>query len=188
MTMPSEMRPLFVPLKAEFYHAFVAGSKTIEYRKYGKRWNEKTCPPGRRVTISNGYGKRNRRSGVVSTFDVGDTDYLRRDWISVYGVKPFRSARIGITLDAPELLQTPLFVAAGVIARMSDFMAANFPPGRSCWRVREAMELLVRAGFGEANPARIRVAAIDNGWTINCLGFICRPVTGGATDGKPTDV
>lgn len=178
-------KPLFVPLKAEFYSAFVDGSKTIELRKHGQRWNATTCRIGRPVTISKGYGKRHRRSGVITSFAVGRTDYLRRDWIRVYGVQPCESARIGITLDVPELLQTPLFGAAGVIARMADCLAANFPRGRSYWRVREAMELLVRAGFGEANPARIRVAAIDNGWTINCLGFLCRPVPGGGKDARP---
>ena len=29
---------LFIPLKTAYYDAFVDGSKTVEYRRYGKGW------------------------------------------------------------------------------------------------------------------------------------------------------
>lgn len=58
--------PVFIPLKTEYYEAFCDGSKTVEYRQYGPRWNERTCQVGRRVTISKGYGKQTDWRGVAS--------------------------------------------------------------------------------------------------------------------------
>lgn len=46
------MKPLFIPLKGEFYEAFADGSKTVEYRRYGPRWNERTCERGRPVVLT----------------------------------------------------------------------------------------------------------------------------------------
>ena len=66
---PQEMKPLFVPLKAEHYEDVQIGTKRIEYRLYGKRWNEKTCLVGRRITLSKGYGKGNRINGVIVGFN-----------------------------------------------------------------------------------------------------------------------
>jgi len=51
------MKPIFIPLKTEYYEAFEDGSKTEELRLYGPRWNEKTCTVGRQVILSKGYGK-----------------------------------------------------------------------------------------------------------------------------------
>ena len=62
------MKPLFIPLYTEFYEQFENGTKTIEYRNYGPRWNEKTCLIGRPVVISKGYGKKNRLKGIVTNF------------------------------------------------------------------------------------------------------------------------
>ena len=59
------MKALFIPLNTEPYEAFKAGSKTIEWRIYGKRWNESTCIPGRGCILSKGYGKKDRLTGVV---------------------------------------------------------------------------------------------------------------------------
>lgn len=66
------MKPLFIPLKSEFYEAFERGDKHSELRLYGPRWNEKTCPAGRPVILSKGYGKQNRLQGVV-------IEFLKRD-------------------------------------------------------------------------------------------------------------
>jgi hypothetical protein len=60
--------PLFIPLKAEYYREFACGMKTTEYRLYGPRWNERTCVIGRPVTLSLGYGKRERLRGTVAGF------------------------------------------------------------------------------------------------------------------------
>ena len=62
------MKPLFIPLKTEYFNSFVAGTKDYEIRKYGPRWNEKTCAEGRPVTLSKGYGKGHRLSGKVGRF------------------------------------------------------------------------------------------------------------------------
>ena len=61
-------KPLFIPLKKEYYEAFLEGSKTDELRLYGPRWNENTCPAGRGVLLSNGYGKKNRTIGRIWKF------------------------------------------------------------------------------------------------------------------------
>jgi hypothetical protein len=61
-------RPLFIPLKGEYFDAFANGTKTTEYRIYGPRWNRRTCQPGRAVTLSRGYSKRQRLTGRVTGF------------------------------------------------------------------------------------------------------------------------
>lgn len=78
---PNE-RPLFIPLIAKFYDAFADGSKSIEFRKHGPRWNATTCRVGRRVVLSRGYGKQNRLNGRVVFFE---TLWRKSaDWIEVY--------------------------------------------------------------------------------------------------------
>ena len=62
-------KPLFIPLRAEYYEAFGDGSKTDELRLYGPRWNERTCHVGRKAVLSRGYGTQNRMAGHVSKFD-----------------------------------------------------------------------------------------------------------------------
>ena len=61
-------KPLFIPLRSEYYDAFADGSKTMELREYGPRWNERTCKIGRAVILSKGYGKKNRMVGRVVYF------------------------------------------------------------------------------------------------------------------------
>jgi hypothetical protein len=63
------MKALFVPLAAQHFMAFDSRAKRAEYRLYGPRWNERTCPTGRRVLIAYGYTKLRLR-GVVRGFDV----------------------------------------------------------------------------------------------------------------------
>jgi hypothetical protein len=63
-------KALFIPLKTEYYNQFASGEKTEELRKYGGRWNEKTCRLGRKVTLSKGYGKHARMEGVIWKFKV----------------------------------------------------------------------------------------------------------------------
>jgi hypothetical protein len=61
--------PLFVPLKTAFFREFEAGSKRVEYRRYGPRWNERVCTPGRPVTLSHGYSGA-RISARIARFSV----------------------------------------------------------------------------------------------------------------------
>lgn len=60
-----EQIPLFIPLCREWYERFERGEKTTEFRAYGPRWNERACVPGRRVTLSCGYGKKRRIGGTI---------------------------------------------------------------------------------------------------------------------------
>lgn len=81
------MTPLFVPLKREFFEAFAAGTKTREFRKYGPRWNERTCRRGRPVVLSMGYGKAHRLRGRVGTLTIGPASAVRprEAWEACYG-------------------------------------------------------------------------------------------------------
>lgn len=60
------MKPLFCPLKTKFYNRFKYGFKTYEMRIYGACWNDKTCPVGRRVTLSKGYGNIDRIHRIIT--------------------------------------------------------------------------------------------------------------------------
>jgi hypothetical protein len=62
------MKPLFIPLNTEYFNAVADGSKREELRRYGPRWNEKTCTVGRDVVLSKGYGKKSRLTGRVWKF------------------------------------------------------------------------------------------------------------------------
>lgn len=62
------MKPLFIPLRAEWYEAFERNEKDTEYRAYGPRWNENTCPIGRAAVLSYGYGRARRMNREVTTF------------------------------------------------------------------------------------------------------------------------
>lgn len=92
-------RPLFIPLMTRYYDEFANGSKTVEYRKYGARWNEGTCAIGRRVTLSKGYGKRSRITGVIVGFEKKHQDSA--DWLLCYG-EPGLAACIEIKVAAKD--------------------------------------------------------------------------------------
>lgn len=97
-----QMKPLFIPLKTEFYEQFVNGTKPNmeEYRIYGPRWNEKTCPIGRPVVVSKGYGIRNRRTGMVVGFEAREEPTRSKAWIECYGDSVgHKAACIRIQLD-----------------------------------------------------------------------------------------
>lgn len=72
-------KPLFIPLNTKHYEAFEDGSKDTEYRLHGKRWNEVCVWKGRAVTLSKGYGKKNRLYGVVRDVWVTNSVSLRPD-------------------------------------------------------------------------------------------------------------
>jgi hypothetical protein len=75
-------RPIFIPLKTEWFEDFARGGKKTEFRKYGKRWNENVCWVGRRVILSCGYGKQRRIEAVLIGFKVGEPTQL---WRTIYG-------------------------------------------------------------------------------------------------------
>lgn len=62
-------KPLFVPLKGEWFDQFADGTKTVEYRKYGPGWNERTIYAGRPVILSKGYSGA-RIDAVVVSFEL----------------------------------------------------------------------------------------------------------------------
>jgi len=92
-------RPLFIPLKTEYYEAFVSGEKIVEYRKYGPRWNAEVCKIGRKVIISKGYGKQNRKTGVISGFGRIQFKDAPPTVSDVYPLGEPDIAAIGIRLD-----------------------------------------------------------------------------------------
>lgn len=79
-------KPLFIPLKTEWYNKFLSGEKDTEYRPWGwvekngkgrwSPWNERTCKIGRDVVICKGYGKKDR---ILGKKVVGFEIMLRRD-------------------------------------------------------------------------------------------------------------
>lgn len=89
--------PLFIPLKTAYFEAFRAGTKTIEFRLYGPRWNERTCPVGRPVVLSKGYGKRDRLQGVITEFR--KRFMATSDWLDCYG-EPGMAACIRVALES----------------------------------------------------------------------------------------
>lgn len=95
--MMNNQKPLFVPLKKEYYEEFVSGNKNTEYRKYGPGWNEKTCQIGRPVVISLGYGKNRRSKGVITSFNIVESTNIPAAR-EVYGISKINLAAIGIDL------------------------------------------------------------------------------------------
>ncbi len=93
------MKPLFIPLKREYFNAFKDGIKQAEFRPYGPRWNERTCAIGRRVTLSLGYGKAHRISGTVVGFVIDQNPMRLPGWRECYREKHAAAACIGIALD-----------------------------------------------------------------------------------------
>lgn len=61
-------RPLFIPLRAQWFDLIESGEKRHEYRAYGPRWNERTCRVGRSAIVSRGYGTAHRLAKVVASF------------------------------------------------------------------------------------------------------------------------
>ncbi len=99
----NSVKPLFIPLKTEYFFAFASGLKTVEYRPYGPRWNERTCTVGRKVTLSYGYGKKFRLSGTVTAFERSAEATQMQAWTDCYGKKSGEAACIHIQLDHPTL-------------------------------------------------------------------------------------
>ena len=93
------VRPLFLPLKHEYFEAFERGEKTVEYRVYGTRWNERTCAVGRKVVLSHGYGTKRRLRGEVTHFEKSREPLKTLAWLKCYGHRTGDCACITIKLD-----------------------------------------------------------------------------------------
>ena len=84
------VKPLFVPLKAVYYHQFEVGLKTFELRRGSdKRWSAKHCYEGRAATLSRGYGKQHRLSAIVDSHQYFEVWMLnakdRKDFRECFG-------------------------------------------------------------------------------------------------------
>lgn len=79
------MKPLFLSLMKQHYLAFADGSKAVEYRKAGSRWNRTTCVVGREIIISNGYTSKGRLRGVITGFKESTAAGMRRGFVEIYG-------------------------------------------------------------------------------------------------------
>ena len=103
------MNPLFIPLKTEYYKSFLAGTKTEELRRYGTRWNERTCLVGRPVTLSLGYGKAHRLTGTIERFkrQHGSTfgSTYKAAILAVFGTLDIEIACISITMNPLDVRQ-----------------------------------------------------------------------------------
>lgn len=92
-------KPLFIPLKRQYFEAFKSGEKKEEYRPYGPRWNERTCTIGRPVVLSLGYGTQQRLRGKIVSFDQSLGQTKTRAWQDCYGGKGHTvAACIGIEI------------------------------------------------------------------------------------------
>lgn len=101
-TWPMAEKPLFIPLKTQFYEDFISDNKPSELRLYGARWNEKTCRVGRLVTLSKGYGKANRVRGRITAFYKRDARTFgsgyQKSILDIFGTLDKPIAEIRITL------------------------------------------------------------------------------------------
>ena len=91
-------KPLFIPLKREYFEAFERGEKTYEYRVHGPGWNAGTCRVGRPVVLSMGYGKARRLRGIVTSFDLHAEPLTIPGWRECYGERDVMAAVIGVRL------------------------------------------------------------------------------------------
>lgn len=99
---PDSIAPLFIPLRSEHFIAFASGLKTEEYRIYGPRWNERTCPIGRSVVLSRGYGRVCRLNGIVVGFRRVDNPNELPGWKDCFGdTRGIQAAAIKISI--PEI-------------------------------------------------------------------------------------
>ena len=69
-----EPLPLFVPLRSQHFAAFADGSKTVEWRAWGPRWNDQAIAPGRAIALSKGYSGDRLHGVIVSVERVDRPD------------------------------------------------------------------------------------------------------------------
>ena len=75
------MKVLFIPLKRIYFEQYKLGIKHYEWRRYGPRWNERVCVPGRKVILSCGYSGPRLR-GTIRSFK--RTDYCTQATRDIY--------------------------------------------------------------------------------------------------------
>jgi len=93
------MKPVFIPLKRQYFEAFKSGHKKIEYRRLGGQFTSANCFPGREVTLSKGYGKSNRIRGTVVKSWIEHHEHPAGAIAKCYGTEPIDIIAIEITVD-----------------------------------------------------------------------------------------
>jgi len=93
------MKPVFIPLKRQYFEAFQDGRKRIEYRKVGGQFTLRNCSPGRQVTLSLGYGTRSRLSGTVFRSWIEHHEHPTGAIADCYGTDPIDILAIEILVD-----------------------------------------------------------------------------------------
>lgn len=83
--MTAPLTPLFIPLKTCYFEQFSIGTKDTEYRQYLGPWNIQNCYPGRLVTLSKGYGKYARLSGIITAVTLRKDVHNIPGWADCYG-------------------------------------------------------------------------------------------------------
>lgn len=98
-------KPLFIPLKGEYFDRFERGEKSEELRRWGPRWNMDTCRPGREVVLSRGYGKQKRLRALIWKYVRAPGHKQPRehheDIIAVFGSLDVDVARICLSCIGP---------------------------------------------------------------------------------------
>ena len=94
------MKPIFIPLKSQYFEDFKNGSKRIEYRRAGVgQFTLAKCTPGREVTLSKGYGTRDRIRGTVVRSWIERHEYPTGAIAQCYGTEPIDIIAIEIAVD-----------------------------------------------------------------------------------------
>lgn len=95
-------KPLFIPLKGEYFDAFAAGTKHAEYRPHNGRWNAVTCRVGRRVLLSRGYGRQHRLWATITAFAIELSPQSLPGWLACYGHRHSEACVITLQIDASQ--------------------------------------------------------------------------------------
>ncbi len=93
------MKPVFIPLKRQYFEAFKSGHKKIEYRRIGGQFTLANCFPGREVTLSLGYGTRLRLRGTVIRSWVEHYEQPTGAIADCYGTEPIDILAVEILID-----------------------------------------------------------------------------------------
>ncbi len=92
------MKPIFIPLKKQYFEEFERGEKTTEHRHWGRRWNSDNCRLGRRVTLALGYTKKRLHGEIVGYKKSYLVDEIP-GWKECYGDSKGPAVSITIKLD-----------------------------------------------------------------------------------------
>jgi hypothetical protein len=93
----------FRPAQDQVLRGAKRDDKHSEHRLCRPRWNEKTCPPGRPILLSKGYGKQHSLQGVITEFLKRDAKTFgstyRDSMLRLYGKLDKPTAEIRIKLE-----------------------------------------------------------------------------------------